>query len=126
MTRANGTVLLVDDEPHILRALTFLMEQQGFTVLQASNGREGLQIAKANQPDVVVLDVMMPELNGYETARALRQDPQFENTTIIFLTAKGTEQDQMNGYRSGGEIYITKPFDNQYLVDTITEVFQFG
>lgn len=121
-----GKVLIVDDEPNILIPLEFLIREEGYQVTKARNGEEALQVAAAVIPDIIVLDVMMPGIDGFEVARQLRQNPLFSSTSIIFLTAKGTPNDRFRGYESGGEIYLTKPFDNQELVDTINEVFEFG
>lgn len=122
----NTKVLLVDDEPHILVALEFLVQQQGYTVFKATNGAEALQAMQQHHPEVVVLDVMMPGMDGFEVARHIRQSEDFDQTRIIFLTAKGTQRDRFKGYESGGEIYITKPFDNEDLIHTINEVVEFG
>lgn len=124
--KQEGTILLVDDEPNILLALEFLIQQRGFNVVKAANGSEGIQMARQHLPQLVVLDVMMPGLDGFEVAKAIRKDERLDHTTIIFLTAKGTNEDFDEGYASGGEIYITKPFDNQELLNIITEVFEFG
>jgi two-component system response regulator MprA len=124
--KASGTILLVDDEPNILLALEFLIRQRGFQVVKASNGTEGVALARKHKPEIAVLDVMMPGLDGFEVAKAIRRDPQLKDTTIIFLTAKSAAQDRQKGYASGGEIYLSKPFDNQELVDIISEVFEFG
>jgi len=124
--KRSGTILLVDDEPNILLALEFLIQQKGFNVVKASDGSTGIQQARKHQPDIVILDVMMPGLDGFAVAKAIRNDENLNDTTIIFLTAKGTTQDRREGYSSGGEIYLTKPFDNQELVDIISEVFEFG
>lgn len=121
-----GTILLVDDEPNILLALEFLIQQKGFEVVKASNGAEGIQMARKHRPHIVVLDVMMPGLDGFEVAKSIRKDERLEHTTIIFLTAKGAHEDFEEGYASGGEIYLTKPFDNQELLNIIAEVFEFG
>ena len=124
--KENGTILLVDDEPNILLALEFLIKQKGFHVLTAANGAEGIQMARKHLPHLVILDVMMPGVDGFTVAKAIRQDERLNHTTIVFLTAKGTNQDFEEGYASGGEIYLTKPFDNQELIDIISEVFEFG
>lgn len=122
----NGSILLVDDEPNILRALEFLLKQKGFRVITAVNGNEGLRKARQHQPNIIILDVMMPGMDGFEVARHIRQEDHLRDATIIFLTAKGTPQDQSQGYANGGEIYLTKPFDNQGLVNIVLEVFEFG
>lgn len=119
-------ILLVDDEPNILIALEFLFEQEGYIVQKAYNGHQAIDKATAFRPDIMVLDVMMPGLDGFEVARRLRNMPHFEDLRIVFLTAKGTAHDRMKGYSSGGEIYLTKPFDNDELVRTVSEVVEFG
>lgn len=120
------SVLLVDDEPNILVALEFLIKQQGLRVFKASNGHKALELMATHVPSIVVLDVMMPGINGFEVARKIRNNPAFEDVRIIFLTAKGTQADRLNGYANGGEIYLTKPFENQELIDIINEVVEFG
>ena len=119
-------ILLVDDEPNIIIPIEFLMQQQGYQVDMAYNGKDALTKMEAHTPDVVILDVMMPEMDGFEVARQIRNNSKYENTSIVFLTAKGTDQDKMSGYDSGGEIYLTKPFENDELVQTVKELIQFG
>ncbi len=119
-------ILIVDDEPNILVALDFLISQQGYAVEKAMNGQEALQKMANFQPDLVVLDVMMPGMDGFEVARQIRENPSHENTRIIFLTAKGSQADRFNGYATGAEIYLTKPFDNEELVRAIDETLAFG
>lgn len=121
-----GKVLLVDDEPPILTALEFLVEQAGYEVQTATHGEEAIRKAAPFRPDIVVLDVMMPGMDGFEVARTIRKMPEMENTRIIFLTARGTTRDRSQGYASGGEIYLTKPFDNHQLLTVINEVVEFG
>ncbi len=121
-----GKVLLVDDEPNILRALEFLVKQEGYDVVKATNGEQALGLVQSFRPDIVVLDVMMPGLDGYEVASRIRANSAFQNLSIIFLTAKGTQQDRFKGYESGGEVYMTKPFDNTALINAINEAFEFG
>ena len=121
-----GKVLLVDDEPNILRVLEFLVKQEGYQVAKASNGEQALRLVQSFRPNIVVLDVMMPGMDGYEVASNIRSNPDFQHLAIIFLTAKGTQQDRFKGYESGGEVYMTKPFDNETLIATINEAFEFG
>ena len=123
---ATTSVLIVDDEPHIVEALRFLVEQKGYQTYAAYNGTDGLALAKRHRPSVVILDVMMPGMDGYEVASAIREVSDLANTTIIFLSAKGSENDKVQGYISGGEIYLTKPFDNEEVINVISEVFEFG
>ena len=124
--RQTKRVLLVDDEPNILTALEFLLAEEGMTVYKATNGEEALRLVEAHHPEVIVLDVMMPGMDGFEVARRIRSDEGNADITIIFLTAKGTQNDRFTGYDSGGEFYLTKPFDNQTVVDTVNEIFEFG
>lgn len=125
-SNAHKTVLLVDDEPNILIPLEFLMQQQGFAVLTAHDGTSALAIIEQQPPDVVVLDVMMPGMTGFEVAQKIRENPDNSDIGIIFLTAKGTTEDRMEGYSKGAEIYLTKPFDNDEIVQTVSEMLVYG
>ncbi len=120
------TILIVDDEPNILLAVEFLLQKAGHKVLKANNAEQALSLANQHFPKVMVLDVMMPGMNGFELARQLRQNSRHQDARIIFLTAKGAQADRFKGYDSGGEVYLTKPFDNDELVMTINEVLEFG
>ncbi len=122
----SATVLLVDDEPGILTALEFLVQKAGYHTLTATNGEQGLALAQAHRPNVVVLDVMMPGMDGFQIAKHIRANPELEDCRIVFLTAKGATRDRFEGYDSGAEIYIAKPFDNERLIDAIEELIAFG
>ncbi len=124
--RKNIKVLIVDDEPHIALALEFLMQKEGYTVTKAYDGEAAIEVMDSFFPDIVLLDVMMPGIDGFEVAKTIRSNPSYEHTRIIFLTAKGTSSDKIKGYTSGGEVYITKPFDNDELINIINEVIEFG
>ncbi|MBL7818166.1 MAG: response regulator [Saprospiraceae bacterium] len=126
MTESATRILLVDDEPNILIALEFLFEQEGYLVQKAFDGVQALDKLTSFNPNIIVLDVMMPGLDGFEVAKRIRMMDGFDDVRIIFLTAKGTQQDKRNGYGSGGEVYLTKPFDNEELVRTVNEVVEFG
>ncbi|MCG8326464.1 MAG: response regulator [Chitinophagales bacterium] len=119
-------VLLVDDEPNILVALEFLLKNEGYQVRKSLNGIEALKAMEQYIPDILVLDVMMPGMDGFEVAQKVRALPQYNNTRIIFLTAKGTQADRFKGYSNGAEVYLTKPFDNDEFISTINEVVEFG
>lgn len=120
------SVLIVDDEPNILVALDFLLQKEGYEVLKASNGVEALEIIEKSPPVIVVLDVMMPEMDGFEVARRIRSNEDNQDIRIIFLTAKGTDADRFEGYDKGGEVYLTKPFDNEEFITTVNEVIEYG
>lgn len=122
----NTKILLVDDEPNILIALEFLFEQEGYIVEKAFDGLQALEKAHVFRPQVIILDVMMPNLDGFEVAKRIRMMQGFDDVRILFLTAKGTSQDKLKGYSSGGEVYITKPFDNEEVVRLVNEAVEFG
>lgn len=119
--------LVVDDEPSIVTAIEFLLEKEGLEVHKAYNGADAIALAESLKPDVVLLDVMMPGgIDGFEVARRIRRSTGLDSSKIIFLTAKGTQADKLEGYSSGAEHYLVKPFDNDELVMTVTELVAFG
>jgi two-component system alkaline phosphatase synthesis response regulator PhoP len=123
---SHARILVVDDEPNIVTPIVFLLEKAGYAVETASDGLAGLEAARLFRPQVVLLDVMMPEMNGFEAARRLRELPGLADVRIVFLTAKGTENDRRTGYSSGAEYYIVKPFDNDTLLQTVAELLAYG
>lgn len=112
-------ILIADDEPDILEFLTYNLRKEGWSVFQAENGKEALEISKAQKPDIILLDVMMPEMDGIETCHELRAIPELENTMIAFLTARDEDYTQIAGFNTGGDDYITKPVKPQLLVSRI-------
>lgn len=106
-----ATVLVVDDDPVILKLLEVNFEMEGFQVVRAADGAEGLQRAREVRPDIVVLDVMMPRMTGYEVAKALREDDGTAHIPIIFVTARAQSHDVERGMELGVDDYVTKPFD---------------
>lgn len=102
-------VLLVDDEPDILELLKYNLEREGYTVTTALNGRDAIKAAKAEKPDLIVLDIMMPGMDGVEVCNQLRQLPEFKRTLITFLTARSEDYSQIAGFEAGADDYITKP-----------------
>ena len=117
---------MVDDEPNIVAAIEFLLQREGFDVHTAPDGLQALDAAVAFLPDIILLDVMMPGIDGFEAAARMRKIPALADTKIIFLTAKGTQKDKETGYANGAEYYIVKPFDNDILVSTVHEVLVYG
>ena len=115
-------ILVVDDEPNIVLSLEFLMKQAGFQVRTASDGEAGLAAIAVEQPDLVLLDVMMPRKNGYEVCQAIRANPAWKNIRIIMLTAKGREVEREKGMALGADDYITKPFSTQEVVGRVREL----
>jgi DNA-binding response OmpR family regulator len=109
-------ILIVDDEPNIVISLEFLMRRDGFEVAVAQDGEEALRIIREQRPDLVLLDVMMPKLNGFEVCKQVRGDLALSDTRIIMLTAKGRQAEVAKGLALGADGYITKPFSTRDLV----------
>lgn len=126
MRSTKTKVLIVDDEPNIVLAIEFLMQKKGLKTATAYNGEQALSLIQTFKPNLVILDVMMPGMNGFEVAKKIRQNAQNDYINIVFLTAKGTQKDKLKGYLTGGAIYITKPFDNDELTTIVTEILEFG
>lgn len=121
---ANGEVtgrkvLVIDDEPGIIEIVEANLEGDGFEVISASNGKEGLEKIKSEAPELVVLDVMMPEMDGWEVLRSIEQDPATAGLPVIMLTAKAADEDYIYGLEEGAVEYITKPFLPVELVNRI-------
>ena len=102
-------VLVVDDDSDIVELLEYNLTKEGYSVLTASNGKKAIDIAKAFVPDLILLDIMMPQLDGIETGRILRQNPDIKNTYILFLTARSEEYSEVAAFEVGADDYITKP-----------------
>lgn len=123
---AQHTILLVDDEPDILDILSYNLEKEGFIVHAASNGREGVELARKMLPDLILLDVMMPEMDGMETCVQIREEPQLKDTIIAFLTARGEDYSQIAGFDAGADDYIMKPVKPRVLVSRIKALLRRG
>lgn len=115
----NKRVLIAEDEPNIVESLTFLLERAGFDVAVEVDGRQALDSALADVPDVLILDVMLPELDGYEILRRLRADRRAETLPILMLTAKGQREDRERAIDFGADLFITKPFANSEIVAAV-------
>lgn len=123
------TVLIVDDEPHIrmlLEESLVDLEDQGIGLLSASNGREALALIESHRPRLVLLDVMMPELSGYEVCQLVRANPALTGIYILMLTAKGQEADRLRGLEAGADDYATKPFDPDDMLARVQRVLARG
>jgi len=112
-------ILIVDDEQDILELLKYNLEKEGYTIFTAGNGKEAIASAKKNKPDLVLLDVMMPEMDGIETCSAIREIPDLKNILIAFLTARSEDYSQIAGFESGADDYITKPIKPKVLISRI-------
>lgn len=112
-------VLLVDDEPDIVELLRYNLEREGYAVQTALNGKDALKAAKSGRPDLIILDIMMPGMDGVEVCTQLRQLPEFKNTVITFLTARGEDYSQIAGFDAGADDYITKPVRPKVFVSKV-------
>lgn len=112
-------ILLVDDEPDILEILSYNLIAEGYKVLTAANGLEAVKSAKKNQPHLIIMDVMMPEMDGIEACGQIRAFPELKETIITFLTARGEDYSQLAGFEAGADDYITKPIKPKILVSKI-------
>ena len=120
------TVLVIDDDPVILQLLRVNFEMEGFAVITAADGEEGVARARADKPDIVVSDVMMPRMSGIELVAKLRADPGTEDIPILLLTAKAQQADIGAGLDAGADDYVTKPFDPLDLVDRVNRLITPG
>lgn len=109
-------VLVVDDEPHIVRLIQVNLQRQGYEVETANNGAQALAQIKESRPDLLVSDVMMPEMDGFELLANIRRDTSLMDLPVIMLTAKAQDKDVMTGYQTGADMYLTKPFNPAELI----------
>ena len=116
-------ILTCDDEKHIVRLIQVNLERQGYEVITAFNGAECLEKVKEDRPDLIVLDVMMPEMTGFEVLEALKKDPETESIPVIMLTARAQDADVLRGWQSGVECYLTKPFNPMELIAFVKRIF---
>lgn len=119
METSDIKILLVDDEPDILEFVGYNLEKEGFKVKTANNGEEAVEKAKKHKPHLILLDVMMPGMDGIETCDVIRKVPELENTLIAFLTARGEDYSQVAGFEAGADDYITKPIKPKVLISRI-------
>jgi len=117
-------VLIVDDEPNIVLSLEFLLRQQGYEVTVARDGEEALAAAAAQRPDLVVLDVMLPGLDGFEVCRRLRERSELAGLKILLLTARGRDVDRVRGLDEGADAYMSKPFSTRELMTAVAELLE--
>mgnify|MGYP001387218219 FL=1 len=118
------TILVVDDERDLLDLIEYNLKKEGFKVLKAENGEEGISKAKVHRPDLILLDIMMPKMDGLEAVEIMRKDDDLKKTPIIFLTARSDEKTEIDGLNKGGDDYITKPISTTKLVSRIKAVLR--
>lgn len=117
-------LLLVDDEPGLREAVQAYLEESGFDVDVASNAKEGWEKLQQHPPDLVITDIMMPQVSGYQFLQQLREDPRFKSLPVVFLTARGMTKDRIQGYQAGCDAYLSKPFDPDELVAIVGNLLE--
>lgn len=124
MSAAKQKILIVDDEPDILELIEYNLKKEGYQVFLATNGQEGISVAKKVQPDLIVLDIMMPKMDGIEACRLMRAIPEFKKTFMVFLTARSEEYSEIAGFNVGADDYIAKPIKPRALVSRINAILR--
>jgi len=119
-------ILLVDDEPNIVISLEYLLKREGFEVAVAGDGEAALQSLEAQAPDVVILDLMLPKMNGFDVCQRVRAEPRWRELKILMLTAKGREAEVAKGMALGADAYVTKPFSTKDLVAQVKRLAGVG
>ena len=115
-------ILVVDDDPYILMSLEFLMKKNGFEVMVARNGTEALDIVQKQVPDIVLLDIMMPDVDGYAICKHIKSSKKLKEAKVVFMSAKSKETDIRKGYDLGASLYVTKPFSTRQLLKQVQEL----
>ncbi|MEO0971324.1 MAG: response regulator, partial [Cyanobacteria bacterium J06639_18] len=124
MSETTGKVLLVDDEVGLREAVQAYLEDSGFTIEVASNATEGWEKLQLSTPDVLISDIMMPQVDGYQFLEQVREDPRYKSLPVVFLTARGMTSDRIQGYNAGADAYLSKPFDPEELVAIVTNLIE--
>ncbi len=120
----NLKVLVVDDEPDVVEILSYNLKKEKYVVFQAYNGKQCLESAMLNHPDIIIMDIRMPEMSGIETCRAIRQNEKLKDIPILFLTADSDEYTTMSAMEAGGDHFITKPIRPALLIGMIKELIK--
>jgi two-component system alkaline phosphatase synthesis response regulator PhoP len=121
---SRGKVLVVDDEEYIQHILNFSFGAEGYEVVTAADGEEALAKARHEKPDIIVLDIMMPKMDGYEACRKLKSDPKTKDIPVILLTAKGRDIDRKLGSEAGADDYVVKPFSPGRLIERVEGIMK--
>ncbi len=114
-----STLLIIEDSPSELELMSHYLADTGFNIMKATSAKEGLQVALVQKPDVIITDVVMPEMSGFELCRLLRRNPVTKNLAIVICSSKNSEIDQLWGIRQGADVYITKPYTREELLQAI-------
>lgn len=124
MSTANQKILIVDDEPDIVELVEYNLKKEGYQVFTATNGQEGIAVARKVNPDLIILDIMMPQMDGIEACRLMRAIPEFKHTFMVFLTARSEEYSEIAGFNVGADDYIAKPIKPRALVSRINAILR--
>lgn len=119
-------ILVVDDDPYILMSLEFLMKKNGFDVMIARNGTEALDIINNQSPDLILLDIMMPDVDGYAICKHVKSTKHLKDIVVVFVSAKTKDTDVQKGYKLGASLYISKPFSTRDIVKQVKELLAVG
>ncbi|MDI6711622.1 MAG: response regulator [Anaerosomatales bacterium] len=117
-------ILVADDEPHILKLVSFTLSNHGYEVLTVTDGKAAVEAAERERPDLVLLDVMMPEMNGYEAARLIKENPATKDIPVVMLSAKSQQYEIRQGLDCGAEDYVCKPFTPRALLEKVDEILR--
>ncbi|HNX81740.1 MAG TPA: response regulator [Candidatus Omnitrophota bacterium] len=120
------TILIVDDESQLVEMIQMRLEANGFAVITAYDGQQGLAVARAQLPDLIILDLMLPKMDGYKVCRLLKFDEKYKHIPIILFTARAREQDKQVGDEVGADAYVVKPFEPEVLLSTINRLLEKG
>lgn len=123
MASDSRSILVVDDDPAIRKILSQSLEMEGFVIYQASDGEEALEAIDSTSPDLVILDVMMPKMNGFDVLKSVRSSPTTADLPVVMLTARSSQEDVWEGWREGVDYYMTKPFDIEELLRFVERIF---
>lgn len=126
MSTENVKILLVDDEPDILEFISYNLVKEGYEVFTSSNGKDAIKLAQQERPDLIILDVMMPDLDGIETCRVIRETPELKDVLVAFLTARNEDYSQIAGFDAGADDYINKPIKPRVLVSRVKALLRRG
>ena len=118
----SNKILVVDDEPNIVRSLAFVFNKEGYDVSTAEDGEKAMTMIRASKPDILILDVMMPHMNGYDVCQEVKSDPSLEDIHVLMLTAKGQKGDMEAALAKGADEYISKPFSPIQVLDRVKEL----
>lgn len=123
-TRPKKRILIVDDEPDMMEAIKFRLEESKYEVLMATDGEEGLKRAREEKPDLIILDLIIPKVNGYDICRKLKLDEKYKGIPIVMFTARHQPDDIRFGFAQGADAYVVKPFDPKILMGKISELLK--